>query len=77
MEYVQMANRTLKENDSFYGGSIIDYKGLHGQHLPRLSINFVVINKDLEKLQTQLYYIKVGFCYDQVYYDIRVVLSTK
>ena len=53
------------------------YKGLHGQHLPRLSINFVVINKDLEKLQTQLYYIKVGFCYDQVYNDIRVVLSTK
>ena len=53
------------------------YKGFQGQHLPRLSINFVVINKDLEKLQTQLYYIKVWFCDDQVYNDIRVVLSTK
>ena len=53
------------------------YKGFQRQHLPRLSINFVVINKDLEKLQTQLYYIKVWFCDDQVYNDIRVVLSTK
>ena len=53
------------------------YKGFQGQHLPCLSINFVVINKDLEKLQTQLYYIKVWFCDDQVYNDIRVVLSTK
>ena len=58
-----MATRSQKENDSFYG------KGFQGQHLLRLSINFVVINKDLGKLQTQLYYIKVGFCYDQVYND--------
>ena len=31
------------------------HKILQGQHLPRLSINFVVINKDSEKLPTQLY----------------------
>ena len=31
------------------------HKSFQGQHLLRLSINFVVINKDLEKLQTQLY----------------------
>ena len=63
--------------DNAYAIFLGKHKGFQGQHLPRLSINFVVINKDLEKMQTQLYYIKVGFCYDQVYNDIRVVLSTK
>ena len=36
-----------------------------GQYLPRLSINYVAINKDLEKLTPQLQQIKMKICYDQ------------
>ena len=48
-----------------------------GQYLPRLSINYVAISKDLEKLLPQLYQIKTKICYDQVCYDIEVVIATK
>ena len=37
-----------------------------GQYLSRLSVNYVAINKDLEKLTPQLYKIKIKLCYDQV-----------
>ena len=36
-----------------------------GQYLPSLSVNYVTINKDLEKLPPQLYQIKMNICYDQ------------
>ena len=35
-----------------------------GQYLPSLSINYVAINKDCEKLPPQLYQIKMKICYD-------------
>ena len=34
------------------------------QYLPSLSINYVAINTDLEKLPPQLYQIKMKICYD-------------
>ena len=37
----------------------------------------VVINKDLEKLTPQLYYIKMKICYDQACDDVGVVIATK
>ena len=48
-----------------------------GQYLPSLSINYVAINKVLEKLSLQLYYIKMKICYDQSCNDIGVVIETK
>ena len=47
------------------------------EYLSRLSVNYVAINKDLEKLTPQLYYIKMKICYDQGYNDIVVVVATK
>ena len=49
----------------------------HGQYLRNLSINYVAINKDLEKLPLQLYYIKMKIYYDQGYNGIGVVIATK
>ena len=47
---------------------------LHGvfrrQYLPILSVNYIAINKDLDKLPPQLYWIKTKICFDQGYYDI-------
>ena len=48
-----------------------------GQHLPSLNANYVAINKDLETLQPQLYWLKLKICYDQGYNDIWVVTETK
>ena len=48
-----------------------------GQYFPSLSINYVAINKDLEKLPLQLYKIKMKICYNQGYNDIGVVIATK
>ena len=48
-----------------------------GQYLPSLSVNCVAINKDLEKLTPQLYYIKMKIGYDQGSNDIGVVIATK
>ena len=48
-----------------------------GQYLPSLSINYVAINKVLEKLPPQLYYIKMKIFYDQGCNDIGVVIATK
>ena len=50
---------------------------IQGQYLPSLSINCIAINKDLEKLSPQLYYIKVKICYDQGRNDIGVDIATK
>ena len=47
------------------------------EYLSRLSVNYVSINKDLEKLTPQLYYIKMKICYDQGCNDIVVVVATK
>ena len=40
-------------------------------------MNYVAINKDLEKLPPQLHLIKMKICYDQDCNDIRVVMATK
>ena len=48
-----------------------------GQYLPSLNINYVAINKVLEKLPPQLYQIKMKIFYDQGCNDIRVVIATK
>ena len=48
-----------------------------GQYLPSLNINYVAINKDLEKLPPQLYRVNIKLCYDQGYNDIGVVTATK
>ena len=40
------------------------------QYLPILSVNYIAINKDLDKLPPQLYWIKTKICFDQGYYDI-------
>ena len=48
-----------------------------GQYLPSLSINYVAINKVLEKLPPQLYKIKMKICYDQGCNGIGVVIATK
>ena len=47
------------------------------EYLSRLSVNYVAVNKDLEKLTPQLYYIKMKICYDQGCNDIVVVVATK
>ena len=47
-----------------------------GQYLPCVSINYVAINKDLEKLTPQLYQIKMKICYDQGCNDIGVSCTT-
>ena len=47
-------------------------------YLPRLEHKlYVAINKHLEKLPPQLYYIKMKICHDQGCNDIGVVISTK
>ena len=48
-----------------------------GQYLPSLVINGVPVNKDLEKLPPQLYYMKMKVCYDQGFNVIGVVIATK
>ena len=47
-----------------------------GQYLPSLSVNCVAINKDLEKLTPQLYYIKMKISYDLGFIAIRVAMAT-
>ena len=53
------------------------YTVFQGQYLPSLSINYVAINKDLEKLLPQLHQMKMKICYDQGCSDIGVVIATK
>ena len=48
-----------------------------GQYLPNLSINYIAINKQLEKLPPQLYEIKMKICCDKGCNDIGVVIATK
>ena len=48
-----------------------------GQYLPSLSINYVAINKVLEKFRPQLYQIKMKICYDQGCNGIGVVIATR
>ena len=40
------------------------------QYLPSLRLNYIAINKDLDKLPPQLYWIKTKICFHQGYYDI-------
>ena len=59
-------------------GSCLRWLGrvFQGQYLPSLSKNYVVINRDLEKLPAQLYWINMKICYDQGYNDSEVVMTT-
>ena len=59
-------------------GSCLRWLGrvFQGQYLPSLSKNYVVINRDLEKLPPQLYWINMKICYDQGYNDSEVVMTT-
>ena len=50
---------------------------LQGECILSLSINYVAINKDLEKLPPQLYYRKMKIFHDQGYNDIGVVIAKK
>ena len=53
------------QNSGFLGLRWLDIV-FQGQYLPILSTNYVAINKKiLEKLPSQLYYIKMKTCYDQ------------
>ena len=42
-----------------------------------MKINYVAINKDMEKRLPQLYQTKMKICYEQGYFDIIVVTATK
>ena len=59
-------------------GSCLRWLGrvFQGQYLTSLRKNFVVINRDLEKLPPQLYWINMKICYDQGYNDSEVVMTT-
>ena len=48
-----------------------------GQYLPSLSIDYLAINKVLEKLPPQLLQIKMKICYDLVCNGVGVVVETK
>ena len=59
-------------------GSCLRWLGrvFQGQYFSSLSKNYVVINRDLEKLPPQLYWINMKICYDQGYNDSEVVMAT-
>ena len=59
-------------------GSCLRWLGrvFQGQYFSSLSKNYVVINRDLEKLTPQLYWINMKICYDQGYNDSEVVMAT-
>ena len=53
-------------------------QGFQRQYLPCLSISYVAIDKDLDKLPPKLYQTKMKICYDQPgCNDIGVVIATK
>ena len=45
-------------------------------YLPSLSINYVVMSKDMEKRFPQLYYIKMNISYDLGFIAIGVAMAT-
>ena len=47
-----------------------------GGYLPRLSINYVGMSKDMEKRLPQLYYIKMKISYDLGFNAIGVAMAT-
>ena len=47
-----------------------------GGYLPSLSINYVAVNKDMEKRFPQLYYIKMKNSYDLGFIAIGVAMAT-
>ena len=59
-------------------GSCLRWLGkvFQGQYFSSLSKNYVVINRDLEKLTPQHYWINMKICYDQGYNDSTVVMAT-
>ena len=52
----------------------LDFFG--GGYLPRLSINYVAMSKDMEKRLPELYYIKVKSSYDLGFIAIGVTMAT-
>ena len=53
----------------------LDFLG--GGYLPRLSINYVAMSKDMEKRLPQLYYIKMKISYDLGFIAIGVTMATQ
>ena len=49
---------------------------LGGGYLPSFSINYVAMNKDIEKRLPQLYYIKMKISYDLGFIAIGVAMAT-
>ena len=47
-----------------------------GEYLPTLSVNYVVMSKDMEKRLPQLYYIKTKISYDLGFIAIGVAMAT-
>ena len=47
-----------------------------GGYLPSFSINYVAMNKDIEKRLPQLYYIKMKISYDLGFIAIGVAMAT-
>ena len=47
-----------------------------GGYLPSFSINYVAMNKDIEKKLPQLYYIKMKISYDLGFIAIGVAMAT-
>ena len=52
----------------------LDFWG--GGYLPSFSINYVAMNKDIEKRLPQLYYIKMKISYDLGFIAIGVAMAT-
>ena len=48
----------------------------YGRYLPRLSINYAAMSKDMEKRLPQLYYIKMEISYDLSFIAIGVAMAT-
>ena len=67
---------TMQQHRPYWHMKVPRYS-FQGQNLPSLSINYVAINKHLEKLPPQLYQKKMKICHDQGCNDIRVVIATK
>ena len=54
----------------------LDWIFLGGVYLPRLSINYIAMSKDMGKRLPELYYIKVKISYDLGFIAIGVTMAT-
>ena len=66
----------LKKESGFKGTWGCSTGFFLGGYLPRLSINYVAMSKDMEKKLPQLYYIKMKISYDLGFLAIGVAMAT-